>query len=94
MDVVLDIFHYGETDRSLTWKQRYKINTDKVKTGNLKDCAEVVRDLMRIQTEKTLNPSEKTLLDKAKRIFVGELRLIEGITQVQADDLLETCINA
>jgi CarD family transcriptional regulator len=93
MDVVLDIFHYGETDRSLTWKQRYKINTDKVKTGNLKDCAEVVRDLMRIQTEKTLNPSEKTLLDKAKRIFVGELRLIEGITQVQADDLLETCIN-
>jgi CarD family transcriptional regulator len=92
MEVVLSIFHNGETDRSLTWKQRYKINTDKVKSGNLKDGAEVVRDLMRIQHDKPLNPSEKTLLDKAKQIFVGELSLIEGITKVEADDMLEACL--
>jgi CarD family transcriptional regulator len=93
MEVVLDVFHFGETDRSLTWKQRYQLNTDKIKSGSLKEGAEVVRDLMRIQNEKTLNPSEKTMLDKAKQMFVAELRLIEGISEVQADHLLGTCLN-
>ncbi len=43
----------GESDRLLTWKQRYKLNTDKIKTGKMQEGAEVVRDLMRIQKEKS-----------------------------------------
>jgi CarD family transcriptional regulator len=88
MDIVLDLFHHGESDRSLTWKQRYKINTDKVRSGKLKEGAEVVRDLLRIQKEKALNSSEKQMLDSAKKILVGEIGLIRGITEVQATELL------
>ncbi|MCM2532408.1 transcription factor YdeB [Neobacillus pocheonensis] len=89
LEVVLDIFHHGESDRSLSWKERYKINSDKVRSGKLIEGAEVVRDLTRIQNEKTLNSSEKQMLDNAKRILVGELGLIRGITEVQATDLLK-----
>ena len=28
---IMDIFQHGESDRLLTWKQRYKLNTDKIK---------------------------------------------------------------
>lgn len=28
---IIDIFQHGESDRLLTWKQRYKLNTDKIK---------------------------------------------------------------
>lgn len=89
MENVLDIFHHGESDQSLTWKQRYKINSEKMKTGKLKEGAEVVRDLTRIQNEKALNSSEKQMLDSAKKILVGEIRLISGISEGQATDLLK-----
>ena len=80
---IIDIFQHGESDRLLTWKQRYKLNTDKIKTGKMQEGAEVVRDLMRIQKEKALNASEKKMLDNAHEFLISELGLIEGITENQ-----------
>lgn len=80
---IIDIFQHGESDRLLTWKQRYKENTDKIKTGKMQEGAEVVRDLMRIQKEKALNASEKKMLDNAHEFLISELGLIEGITENQ-----------
>ena len=56
---IINIFHHGESDRLLPWKQRYKVNMDKIKTGKIQECTEVVRDLMRMKKEKALNTSEK-----------------------------------
>ncbi len=80
---IIDIFQHGESDRLLTWKQRYKLNTDKIKTGKMQEGAEIVRDLMRIQKEKALNASEKKMLDNAHEFLISELGLIEGITENQ-----------
>ncbi|OTW94415.1 transcription factor YdeB [Bacillus thuringiensis serovar cameroun] len=80
---IIDIFQHGESDRLLTWKQRHKVNTDKIKTGKMQEGAEVVRDLMRIQKEKALNASEKKMLDNAHEFLISELGLIEGITENQ-----------
>lgn len=80
---IIDIFQHGESDRLLTWKQRYKLNTDKIKTGKMQEGAEVARDLMRIQKEKALNASEKKMLDNAHEFLISELGLIEGITENQ-----------
>lgn len=91
---ILDIFHNGESDSSLTWKQRYKINSDKMKTGKFQESAEVVRDLMRIQNDKALNSSEKQMLDNAKKMLVSELGIIRGISEVQASNLLKDPVAA
>ncbi|MGH0592183.1 CarD family transcriptional regulator [Bacillus pretiosus] len=80
---ILNIFQHGESDRLLTWKQRYKLNTDKIKTGKIQEGAEVVRDLLRMQKEKALNASEKKMLDNAHEFLISELGLIEGITESQ-----------
>jgi len=80
---IIDIFQHGESDRLLTWKQRYKVNTDKIKTGKIQEGAEVVRDLMRMQKEKALNASEKKMLDNAHEFLISELGLIKGITENQ-----------
>jgi CarD family transcriptional regulator len=88
LDEVLDVFHHGESDRTLTWKERYKTNMDKMKTGEIHEGAEVVRDLMRINKEKALNSSERQMLDSARRIFVSELGLVKGIDEVEALELL------
>lgn len=80
---IINIFHHGESDRLLSWKQRYKVNTDKIKTGKIQECTEVVRDLMRIKKEKALNTSEKKMLDNAHEFLISELGLIKGITENQ-----------
>ena len=80
---IINIFHHGETDRLLPWKQRYKVNTDKIKTGKIQECTEVVRDLMRMKKEKALNSSEKKMLDNTHEFLISELRLMKGITENQ-----------
>lgn len=80
---IIHIFQHGESDGSLMWKQRYKINSEKVKTGKMLEGAEVVRDLLRMEKEKALNGSEKKMLSKAHEFLISELELVEGITENQ-----------
>ena len=80
---LIQIFQFGESDNTLVWKQRYKVNTEKIKSGKLQDSAEVVRDLLRIKQEKALNESERKMLDQAHGFLISELELIEGITEKQ-----------
>ncbi|MDQ0219128.1 CarD family transcriptional regulator [Peribacillus cavernae] len=93
MKNVLHIFHYGESDTSLSWKERYKLNSEKLKSGKLQEGAEVLRDLTRIQNQKALNSSEKQMLLTARKMLISELGLINGITENQATDLLSTSKN-
>lgn len=93
MEEVLHLFNDQESDDSLSWKQRYNSNMEKMKLGALLEGAEVVRDLMRRNKEKALNTSEKQMLDNAQRILVSELVLIKDITETQATELLNERIN-
>jgi CarD family transcriptional regulator len=88
LDKVLGVFHHEEPDHTQTWKQRFTSNMEKVKSGNMLEGAEVVRDLMIRNEEKKLNSSERQMLYNAKKILVSELGLVNGISENQASDLL------
>ncbi|MFS0781997.1 CarD family transcriptional regulator [Bacillus sp. 1P06AnD] len=83
MKKLLEHCRQGETDRLLPSKQRIKVNSEKLKSGNIREAAEVVRDLTRMQEEKALNSSEKQMLNKARGIVISELKLVNGITDIQ-----------
>jgi CarD family transcriptional regulator len=90
LEQVLDIFEHGQTNSDLSMKERLKINSEKLKTGNMMDGAEVVRDLMRINKNKPLNASEKQMLENARRFFISEIGLIKGISESRAADLINS----
>jgi CarD family transcriptional regulator len=90
LEEVLVVFHDGDSDELLPWKERYKTNMDKIKSGEIQQGAEVVRDLMRKSHDKALNTSEKQMLNNARNIFVSELILIKGCTENQANEMLMT----
>ena len=77
---IIHIFQHGESDRLLPWKQRYIVNTNKIKTGEIQEGAEVVRDLMRMKKEKHLIQAKK-MLDNAYEFLISELEVIKGITE-------------
>lgn len=93
LKAVLLKFNQGEIDRTLSWKQRYNANMEKMRTGKIEEGVEVIRDLNRINKEKTLNSSEKQMLDSAKKIFISELGLVKNYTENQAIDFLKDTID-
>ena len=82
-----------EPTEPLNSKQRYQINMDKIKTGSLKDGAEVVYNLTQINKEKALNTSESQMLTNARKFLIDEIILIKKITEDEANDLLDSIID-
>ncbi|CAM4230075.1 CarD family transcriptional regulator [Lacicoccus alkaliphilus] len=85
---ILTMMDTEEADVELSWKQRFKANEDRIKTGSLKSCVEVIYDLLRMQKEEKLNSSEKRLLKQAQKFLMSELRLVEGMDKENKDKFI------
>jgi len=74
------------------WNRRFKHNRDKIKTGDIYELAEVVRNLAVREQEKGLSTGEKQMYTRAKKILASELMYAldknEEETEVHLDDLL------
>ena len=57
------------------WNRRYRLNMDKIKSGDICQLAEVVRNLMRRDLLKGLSTGEKKMLDNARKILMSEVAL-------------------
>lgn len=73
VDDVLDVLHGDPTKMPKNWSRRYKHNRDKLKTGDIFEVAEVVRNLAIRHCDKGLSTGEKQMFTRAKRILSSEL---------------------
>ena len=90
---VLKILEADETEMSQNWSERYRENLDKMKTGDIFEVADVVRNLSFKQKEKgTLSTGEKKMLNNAKVILVSELSLAENSSQDEIEKLVDNKI--
>ncbi|MGB4668541.1 MAG: CarD family transcriptional regulator, partial [Bacillota bacterium] len=64
-----------KTKMSSNWNKRYRANLEKIRSGNILEVAEVVRNLSIRDREKGLSSGEKKMLDNARQILVSELVL-------------------
>ena len=90
---VLQVLEANETEMSNSWNKRYKENMDKMKTGDIYEVADVVRNLSYKQKEKGLSTGEKKMLNNAKQILVSELVLAEHASENEVENLVENKIN-
>ena len=66
------------------WNRRFKHNRDKMKTGNILELAEVVRNLSLRDHEKGLSTGEKQMFVKAKKILASELMYAKDMDEDEA----------
>ena len=90
---VLQVLEANETEMSNNWNKRYKENMEKMKSGNIYEVADVVRNLSYKQKEKGLSTGEKKMLNNAKQILVSELVLAEHASEDEVENLVENKIN-
>lgn len=93
LDNVLATFHDGETDTTVNGTQRHRANLHKIKSGDIYEGAEVIRDLVRINNKKKLGTTEKNMLDNARQILISEIALVKEISQEKATELIDRVIN-
>ena len=90
---VFEILEENETEMSNNWNKRYRDNMEKMKSGDIYEVADVVRNLAFKQKEKGLSTGEKKMLNNAKQILVSELVLAESKEKKEIEELVESKIN-
>ena len=78
---------------SMNWNKRYRDNMEKMKSGDIYEVADVVRNLSFKQKEKGLSTGEKKMLLNAKQILVSELVLAEKSSYEEMENIVDNKIN-
>jgi len=86
---VMAVLRQDETNMPKNWNRRFKHNREKIKTGDIFELAEVVRNLSIREAEKGLSTGEKQMFNRAKKILASELMYARGLDEDQADKFLD-----
>ena len=90
---VIDVLTDEMSEMPKNWNRRFKHNREKIKTGDVFELAEVVRNLAIREWEKGLSTGEKQMFTRAKKILSSELMYALDMDEKEAeeylDDLLE-----
>ena len=73
VDEVFTLLEARDGTMPTNWSRRFKANYEKLKSGDIFQVAEVVRNLALREREKGLSAGEKRMLTKSKQILVSEL---------------------
>jgi CarD family transcriptional regulator len=90
---VLGVLSDEVSEMPKNWNRRFKHNRDKIKTGDIYELAEVVRNLAVREQDKGLSTGEKQMYTRAKKILASEmmyaLEKTEDEAEAYLDDLLQ-----
>src|SRR6187399_1691208 len=89
VEQVLKALRGSSTEMPKNWNRRFKHNRDKMKTGDILELAEVVRNLALRDHEKGLSTGEKQMYVKAKKILASELMYAKDLSEDDAHAWLE-----
>src|SRR5215470_14146001 len=89
VEVVVKTLTGVSTEMPKNWNRRFKHNRDKMKTGDILELAEVVRNLALRDREKGLSTGEKQMFVKAKKILASELMYAKDMDEETCADWLE-----
>jgi CarD family transcriptional regulator len=90
---VLGVLRDEVSDMPKNWNRRFKHNREKIKTGDVYELAEVVRNLAIRENEKGLSTGEKQMYTRSKKILASELMYALEMDEDDAEDHLDSIID-
>lgn len=93
---VEDVFELlGRKDARMptNWSRRFKNHAEKLKSGDVYEVAEVVRNLSQRDEEKGVSAGEKRMLAKARQILVSELIFALDVSPEEAEAKLDEALS-
>jgi len=75
-------------DNHTDWKCRFRENSEKMRTGSLRDVAAVLKSLLHLHQSKPLSYREKKMLDRARYLLVSELALARNGSEADVETMI------
>lgn len=75
-DELLEAIPSIAVEHNANWNKRYQENLLRLKSGDLREVAQVIKGLMRRDTLRGLSTGERKMLHSAKQIMISELVLV------------------
>lgn len=89
VEKVLSILHDKSNTMSHNWNHRYRNNLEKIKSGDIFEVAEVVKNLILREQEKGLSTGERKMLENARQILISELVLAKETEEENIELMLD-----
>jgi CarD family transcriptional regulator len=92
VEEVFAVLRKKEARMPTNWSRRYKNHVEKLKSGDIYQVAEVVRNLSIRDKDKGLSAGEKRMLTRARQILVSELTFAIGVSEEEAEERLDAAL--
>jgi CarD family transcriptional regulator len=89
---VMAVLQDDMSEMPKNWNRRFKHNRDKIKTGDIYELAEVVRNLAIREFDKGLSTGEKQMFTRAKKILASELMYALDKDEAEAEAYLDNLL--
>jgi len=74
------------------WKDRFKENSEKMRSGSIFHVAEVFKNLVYLSRVKPLSFREKRMLDRARFLLASELSTVMNQSELDIEDRIEKAV--
>jgi len=89
---VIDILSIAESNGNGDWKDRFKENSDRMRTGSLLEVASVLKSLIALHQAKPLSFREKQMLERARYLLVSEVAMARNCEESKVAELLTAAL--
>ena len=89
---VMEVLKQDQSKMPQNWNRRYRLNNDKIKTGDILEIAEVVRNLVILDKAKGLSTGEKKMLGSATQMLYSEMVLASDKDLEEVENLVKETI--
>jgi CarD family transcriptional regulator len=92
VEEVFAVLRKKEARMPTNWSRRFKNHSEKLRSGDIYQVAEVVRNLSNRDKDKGLSAGEKRMLNRARQILVSELTFAIGVSEAEAEKKLDEAL--
>ncbi len=89
---ILDFLSLSNGQSVADWKDRFKENSDRMRTGSLLEVAGVLKSLIALHQVKPLSFREKKMLERARYLLVSEMAMSRNCEEAKVEELLTVAL--
>lgn len=93
VEEVMAVLRRRDGSMPTNWSRRFKANQEKLRSGDIYEVAEVVRNLALRERDKGLSAGEKRMLTKSRQILVSELSAAIKKTEEETESLIDEVLS-
>jgi len=92
VDQLITYLTNGDFFSARDWKDRFKENSERMRSGSVFHVAEVFKNLVYLSKVKPLSFREKRMLDRARFLLISEISTVMGKAEVEIEERIDKAV--